>query len=129
MFVYSRKNDFLIISLGANNETFEWVIVEDLNKCERLSDSSLRCFLMAMQLLLSRSVVSDSVSLWTVPGWAPLTVEFSRQEYWIGLPLPIPGDLPDPGIEPSSLASPALVGRFFTTTATWEALLMAIAGI
>ena len=40
---------------------------------------------------------------------------FSRQEYWSGLPFPLPGDLPNPGIEPTSLASPALAGRFFTT--------------
>ena len=39
---------------------------------------------------------------------------FSTQEYWSGLPCPPPGDLPDPGIEPSSLMSPALAGRFFT---------------
>ena len=48
-------------------------------------------------------------------------MEFSRQEYWSGVPFPSPGDLPDPGIEPTSLASPALAGRFFTTIATWEA--------
>ena len=42
-------------------------------------------------------------------------MEFSRQEYWSGLPFPIPGDLLDPGIEPVSPASPALVGRFYTT--------------
>ena len=46
---------------------------------------------------------------------------FSRQEYWSGLPCPPPGDLPDPGIEPWSLASPALAGGFFTPSATWEA--------
>jgi len=46
---------------------------------------------------------------------------FSRQEYWSGLPFPSPGNLPDPGIEPLSLESPALAGRFFTTSATWEA--------
>ena len=46
---------------------------------------------------------------------------FSRQEYWSGLPCPPPGDLPDPGINPVSPRSPALVGRFFTTSATWEA--------
>ena len=46
---------------------------------------------------------------------APLFMEFSRQEYWSGLPSPPPGDLPDPGIEPTSLVSPALAGRFFTT--------------
>ena len=43
-----------------------------------------------------------------------LSMEFSRQEYWSGLPFPSPGDLPNPGIEPTSLASPALAGRFFT---------------
>ena len=44
------------------------------------------------------------------------------QEYWSGLPFPSPGDLPDPGVEPTSLVSPALAGRFFTTSVTWEAL-------
>ena len=51
---------------------------------------------------------------------APLSMGFSRQEYWIGLSCPTPGDLPDPGIEPMSLTSPTLVGRFFTTSAAWE---------
>ena len=46
---------------------------------------------------------------------------FSRQEYWSGLPCPPPGNLPKPGIEPTSLMSPALTGGFFTTSATWEA--------
>ena len=46
---------------------------------------------------------------------------FSRQEYWSGFPCSPPGDLPDSGIKPASLASPALAGRFFTTTTTWEA--------
>jgi len=45
---------------------------------------------------------------------------FSRQEYCSGLPCPPPGDLPNPGIEPSSLMSPALAGGFFTTNTTWE---------
>ena len=47
-------------------------------------------------------------------------MEFSRQEYWRGLPFPIPGDLPNPGIEQASLESPALAGGFFTAGATWE---------
>ena len=46
---------------------------------------------------------------------------FSRQEYWSGMPCPLPGDLPDAGIEPMSLMSPALAGGFFTTSTTWEA--------
>ena len=45
---------------------------------------------------------------------------FSRQEYWSGLPCPPPGDLPNPGIKPTSLMSPALAGRFFTPYTTWE---------
>ena len=52
---------------------------------------------------------------WTVAHQAPLSMGFSRQEFWSGLPFPSPGDLPDPGIKPTSLASSALVGRFFTT--------------
>ena len=46
---------------------------------------------------------------------------FSRQEFWSGLPCPPPGDLPDPEIKPEFLTSPALAGRFFTTSTTWEA--------
>ena len=65
--------------------------------------------------------MSDSVTLWTVACQAPLSMGFSRQEYWSGLPFLSPGDLPDPGIEPASLMSLALAGRFFTTSATWEA--------
>ena len=48
-------------------------------------------------------------------------MEFSRQEYWSGLPFPLPEDLPDPGIKPMSLKSPKLSGGLFTTSATWEA--------
>ena len=58
---------------------------------------------------------------WTVACQAPLSMGFSKQEYWSGLPCPPPGDLPNPGTEPESLMSPALAGGFFTTNATWEA--------
>ena len=58
---------------------------------------------------------------WTVTCQASLSMRFSRQEYWSGLPCPPPGDLPDPGIEPTSLMSPVLKGGFFTSSATWEA--------
>ena len=54
------------------------------------------------------------MTLWTVPPWTPLSVKFSRQEHWNGLPFPTPGDLPDPGIEPTSLESPVLAGNFLT---------------
>ena len=52
---------------------------------------------------------------WTGARQAPLSMGFSRQKYWSGLPFPPPGDLPDPGIEPVSLMSPALGGGFFAT--------------
>ena len=66
-------------------------------------------------LVLRHPVISDFVTLWTVACQAPLSVEYSRQEYWSGLPFPSPGNPPYPGIEPTSPASPALAGRFFTT--------------
>ena len=59
---------------------------------------------------------------WTVARQVPLSMGFPRQEYWSGLPFPSPGNLPDPGIEPSSFMSPTLAGGFFTSNATWEAL-------
>ena len=55
------------------------------------------------------------VTLWAVGHQAPLSMEFSRQEYWSVLPFPTPGDLSDPGIEPGSPVYPALAGGFFTT--------------
>ena len=58
---------------------------------------------------------------WTVVHQSPLSMGFSRQEYWSGLPFPSPGDLPDPGIERCSLLCPELAGGFFTTSAPWEA--------
>ena len=62
------------------------------------------------------SVVYDFWGFYgTIAHQAPLSMGFSRQEYWSGLPGPLPGDLPNPGTEPESLMSPALAGRFFTT--------------
>ena len=60
------------------------------------------------------------VTPWTVACQAPLSMGFSRQEYWSGLPFPSPGDLPYSGIEQTSLMSPALAAWFFTTCAAWE---------
>ena len=56
------------------------------------------------------------------PFQASLSMGFSREEYWSELSCPCPSDLPNLVIEPVSLASPALAGRFFTTSSTWEAL-------
>ena len=63
-------------------------------------------------VVLSLSHVQLLATPWTAAHWAPLSVGFSRQEYWSGWPFPSPGDLPDPGIEPASLG---LEGRFSTT--------------
>ena len=52
---------------------------------------------------------------WTVAHQAPLFMGFLKQEYWSGLSITPPGDLPNPGVKPMSLAPPALAGRFFTT--------------
>ena len=73
-------------------------------------------------MLFSRQVISNSLATpWTVAYQAPLSLGFSRQEYWSGLPCPPPGDLRNPGIKPTSLVCPALAGEFFTMSATWEA--------
>ena len=70
---------------------------------------------MSLLLLFSHQVVSDSFATpWTVAHQAPLFMGFPRQEYWSGLPFPTLGDLPNPGIKLTSLASLALAGGFFT---------------
>ena len=80
---------------------------------------------MALLLLLLLLSCFSHVRLCATPETAahqaPLSLGFSRQEYWSELPWPPPRDLPDPGIEPASLMSPALAGEFFTTSATWDA--------
>ena len=71
--------------------------------------------------MLSRfSHVQLFAAVWTIDSQAPLSMGFSRQEHWSGLPCPPPGDLPNSGIEPASLMSPTLARRFFTGSATWE---------
>ena len=65
--------------------------------------------------VLRHSVVSDSVTPWTIAHQAPLSMGQFRQEYWSGLPFLPPGDLLHPGVKLVSPASPTLAGRFFTT--------------
>ena len=66
---------------------------------------------MKVRVLVAQSCPTLCVP-WTVACQAPLSMEFSRQEYYSGLPFPTPGELPDPGVEPTSLASPALAVDF-----------------
>ena len=72
-------------------------------------------------MLSSFSRVQLFATHWIAAHQAPLSMGFSRQEYWTGLPCSPLGDLPLPGIEPKSLMAPALAGGFFTTRASWEA--------
>ena len=64
------------------------------------------------------------VMLWTRACQAPLSMGFSRQEHWSELPCLPPGDLPNPGVKPVFLKSPALAAGFFATNSTWEAHLV-----
>ena len=73
-------------------------------------------------LLSHFSCVWLFVTPWTVACLAPLSMGFSRQEYWSALPFPSPGDLLNPKIESASLMSPIYTGKFLTTSTTWEAL-------
>ena len=77
--------------------------------------------LLKTRVCVCGSIVSDSATPWTEAPQAPLSMEFSRQEHWSGLPFPAPGVLPNPRIKPVSLMSPTLAGRFFTASTTWEA--------
>ena len=72
--------------------------------------------------MLSHSVMSDSSWPHGLYPTRLLSMGFSRQKHWSGLPCPPPGDLPDPAIKPTSLTPPALAGRFFTTSATGNVL-------
>ena len=71
---------------------------------------------MLMEYAQSLSHVWLFATLWTAAHQAPLSMGFSRQQYWSGLPYPPPGNLPNPGIEPESLVSLALAAGFFTST-------------
>ena len=86
-------------------------------KMKMLRDS-FKCILAVCSVA---SIVSNSLRPHGLYSYqAPLSMGFSRQEYWSGLPCPPLGDFPDPGIELVSLMSPALAGNFFTTSTTWE---------
>ena len=84
------------------------------------SNSFLLEELLGKPALPKTAVLSGSVVSSSLRPQAPLSVELFRQEYWIGLAFPSPGDLPDPRIKPVSLAFPALAGRFFSTVPPGE---------
>ena len=101
----------------------------ELSKVSKLRIQSRESFIESVSIystspvyqIKSLSHVRLFATPWIVALQAPLSMEFSRQEYWDGLPFPMLGHSPHPEIKPISLASPALAGGFFTTRATWEA--------
>ena len=78
-------------------------------------------FPVHVRVLSCISSVGFFANLWTVAHQAPLSMGFSMQEYWSRLLCPAPGDLPEPGVELTSLAPPTLAGGFLNISATWEA--------
>ena len=87
-------------------------LTQKKNLCSLYSACVLSCF----------SFVQLYVTSWTIAHQGLLSMGYSRQEYWSRLPFLPPGNLPNLGIEPVSLSSPALASSFFTTSVTWEAL-------
>ena len=92
-------------SLGLGCPDTSCCILDIRNRCAVLLLSPVRLFAIP----------------WTAACQAPLPMEFHRQEFWRGVPFPPPGDLPHPKTESKSPVSPALAGRFFNTSTTWEA--------
>ena len=114
-----RAEKTVLWEAGQQAQHCHWPAVQLwARRLSSLSSSMCACVLSRVQL---------SATLWT-SHQTPLSMEFSRQEYWRGLPFPIPGDLPDPGVEPRSLVSPALAGRFFTTAPTGKLLARWLSG-
>ena len=103
----------------------KWLQIMEINIEQLCQNAMWRLgFIMWAQRRLSvqsLSYVWLFETLSTIANQIPLSMGFSRQEYWSVLPFHSPGVLPDPGIKPTSLMPPALAGGFFTTSATWEA--------
>ena len=97
---------------------FEEMINENFPNLKKETHIQVQKACVCMLVHFSR--VQLFVILWTIAHQSSLSMGFSRHEYWSGLPCPPSGDLPNPGMKPASLTSPALTGRFFTTSATRE---------
>ena len=125
MLQFSKESSFLLrlsIEVGSRERS-----PMDTNtifkKIHRVSPHGMKNTCVFVCMCLVASVVSSSCDPMDCSPPGSSVHKISRQEYWSGLPFPLPGDLPDPGIEPRSLTSPALAGGFTTTSATWEVFL------
>ena len=117
------KNNFLHISRRC---WASWIPCRKESSISCFGINSVNSYMVVLKMLLCAvlshlSHVRLFETLWTIAHEAPLSMRFSRKEYWSGLPCPPPRDLPNPGIKPASLMSPALAGGFFTTSTTQEA--------
>ena len=108
--------------VGVTTEPITWPVKGEMLQIKVMKTIIIAGMCMYTYVPSHFSCVWLFVTLRTVACQAPLSMGFSRQEYWSGLACPFPGNLPDPGIEPVSLMSPALAGVFFTTATTSEAL-------
>ena len=103
-------------------EKYESILVWTIQNCQYLTWPRKMVILYACTLRCFSHDLNFE-TLWTVARQTPLSMGFSRQEYWSGLPCPRPGDLPHPGIELASLYVSCTAGGFFTTSAIREALI------
>ena len=101
--LYKKENIILVLSFTSSQKFSKWELIH------RVYEQLLFCCYLVVKSCPS---FCDSM---TVACQDPLSMEFFKQEYWSGWTFPSPGDLPDPGMEPKTLVSPALAGRFFTT--------------
>ena len=118
-------------SLGKNTGVGCHFLLQPRNRTQ-VSSIACRCFNLWATREVQKKVKVKSLSHvrlfvapWTAAHQAPLSMGFSRQEYWKGLPRSPLGDLPNPEIEPVSLTSHTLAGGFFISIATWEAQTLA----
>ena len=101
--------------------TNSWFWARERHHFSPLNEKSTAIVSFHCVLAKSRPSCPTLVTLWTGALQAPLSMGSCRQEHWNGVPCPPPQDLPDLGVKPVALKSPALVGGFFTTSTTWEA--------
>ena len=119
----SGQHSHRLAELGLDPVFHGWRNLADSGEDTRNETWNLRQVyvwgLWVLCALFMLSHVQLFVTPWTIAHQAPLSMGFSGQEHWSGLPYSPSGDLPDPWTEPASLMSPALAGRFFTTSATY----------
>ena len=104
-----------------SGEVYFEIPVHQVKYIKEKCETKPLCNVIRLHCVQSLNCVRFFATPWTIAHQTSLSMGFSRQEYWSGLPFPSSRDLLDPGIEPLSPASPALAGKFFTTSAIWEA--------